>query len=86
VDSEGVVAQILPQGKLWLQLLDLGPLCRGATGCGPSCLFYLDVLLRPDKYIPHLGDIILHQTFVEGVCDLQPADEATAVTGEFRSV
>jgi len=28
-----------------------------------------------DEYIPHLGDVILHQMFVEVVRDLQPADE-----------
>ena len=47
----------------------------GATGCGPSRLYYLDVLLSPDEDIPHLGDVILHQIFVEGVVDLQPIDK-----------
>ena len=70
VDRGGVVAQILPRGELWLCLLDLGPLSWGATGCGPNCLFYLNVLQRPDKYIPHLSDVILLQMFVEGVYDL----------------
>jgi len=28
-----------------------------------------------DEDIPHVGDIILHQMFVEGVGDLQPTDE-----------
>ena len=41
----------------------------------PSRLFYLDVFLHLDKYISHLVDVILHQIFVEGVCDLQPIDE-----------
>jgi len=35
----------------------------------------LDVLLSLDKDIPHLGDVILHHMFVEGVGDLQPTDE-----------
>ena len=48
---------------------------RGATGCGPCHLFYVDVLLNPNKNIPHLGDAILHQMFVEGVGDLQSTDE-----------
>ena len=60
---------------MWLWLLDLGPLYRGETECGPSRLFYLDVLLLLDIYIPHLGDIVLHQIFVERVCELHPADE-----------
>ena len=54
---------------------DLVPLSRGATGRGLSRLFYLDVLLSPDEDIPHLGDVILHQMFVERVSNLQPTDE-----------
>ena len=69
------MAWILPQVELWLRLLDLGPLSHGVTGYGPNHLFYKDVLLHLDKDIPHLGDVVLHQMFVEGVCDLQPIDE-----------
>ena len=72
---EGFRTRILPQGEMWLQRFDLWPLSRGATGYGPSRLFYLDVVLYPDEYIPYLCDVILHQVFVEGVCDLQPTDE-----------
>ena len=35
----------------------------------------MDVLLCLDKYIPHLGDVVLHLMSVEGVCDLQPAED-----------
>ena len=28
-----------------------------------------------DKDIPHLGDVVLHQMFIEWVGDLQPTDE-----------
>ena len=69
------MAQILPRGKLWLRLLDLGPLSRGATGGGRNPLFYLNVLLSPDKHITYFGYAILHQMFAEGVGDLQPTDE-----------
>ena len=30
---------------------------------------------EPEPDISHLGDIIFHQIFVEGVGDLQPTDE-----------
>jgi len=64
--------------ELCLRLLDLRPLSREATGHGPSCLFYLDVLLSPYEDIPHLGDDILHQMFVKKVNDLQPTDEGVS--------
>ena len=50
-------------------------LVSGATGRGPSRLFYLNVLLIPDEDIPHLGDVILHQMFVEGVGELKSTNE-----------
>ena len=58
------------------RLLDLGVLFRGATGGSSSPLFNLYILIFPDKDIPHLGDIVLHQMFVEGVNDLQPTDKS----------
>jgi len=49
---------------------------REKAGCSPSYLFYLDALLSPNEDIPHLSDVILHQIYVEGISDLQPADES----------
>ena len=55
-------------------VLELGILSRG-TASSPSYLLYLDVLLSLNKNIPHPGDVILHQMFVKGIGDLQPANE-----------
>ena len=71
-DGGGVATQILPRGELLLWLLELGALSRGEIRHSTSHLLYLDVLLSPKKDIPHLGDIILDQIFVEGIGDLQP--------------
>ena len=64
-------------GELWLQLLKLGALSRGVAGYNLSRLFYLDVLLSPNQNIPHLGDVILHQLFVEEIGELQPTDKGS---------
>jgi len=39
----------------------------------------MHVLLRLDKNVSHLGDIVLHQMLVERVDDLQPTDEYSGV-------
>ena len=75
IDSEGIVARILPRGGLWFWLFDLRALSRGATGGSPTRLFNLYVLLRIEKDISHLGDVILHQIFIEGDGNLQSTDE-----------
>ena len=72
--NEEVVVWILPRGVLMLRILTLGSLFRGAIGRTPSHLFDLHVLLRPDKNVPHLGDIILRHMLVERVGDLQATD------------
>ena len=74
------MAQILPRGGLWLRLLELGTLVSKTTRRSLSGLFYLDVLLSPNKDIPHPGDVILHQMFVEGIGDLQPLMKTATTT------
>ena len=37
----------------------------------------MHVLLRLDKNVSHLGDIVLHQMLVKRVGDLQPTDECS---------
>ena len=62
--------------------MDLASRCQGlisgAAGCSLSRLFYFDVLLSPNEDIPHFGDVILHQMFVEVIGDLQPIDEGSS--------
>ena len=69
------MVRILSRGELWLQLLSLGALSWRAAECSPGYFFYLNILLSPNKNIPHPGDVVLHQVFIEGIGDLQPADE-----------
>ena len=40
-------------------------------------LFKLDVRLSSGKYLAHLGIVVLQDVLVEGVSNLQPADECT---------
>ena len=56
-------------------VFELESLSRETARRSPSCLLYLNVLLNLNKNIPHPGDVILHQMFVEGIDDLQPIDE-----------
>jgi len=46
-----------------------------ATSFAPSCILDLYVFLSLREYVPHPGDFMRHQAFVEGVGDLQPTDE-----------
>jgi len=65
MDIGEVVVEILTWGKLLLWLFTLGSLFRGVIGRTLSHLFNLHIPLYPDKNVPHLGDIILHQMLVE---------------------
>ena len=84
LDSVARLAGLWTVEELWFgfflegtvaSVLDLRALSPEATGGSPSRLFNLYILLHPNKDIPHLGDVILHQIFVEGVSDLQLPDE-----------
>jgi len=74
MDSGRFVDWVLPRGGCCFGFSSSDP-CLGAIGRTSSRLFDLHVLLRLDKNISHLGDIVLHQMLVEQVDDLQPTDE-----------
>ena len=80
--------------ELWLRFFLKGnyvfgfsissPCLAGVIGRGSSRLFYLDVLLSPDEDIPHLGDIIFHKMFVEGVGTCSPPMKAVVATSSLQ--
>ena len=58
-----------------LLFLHFAPLLGGAVGKTPGSILNLDILLGAGEDGPHLGDLVFHQMFVEGVGDLHPTDE-----------
>ena len=62
-DNRSIVAWFLPRGNCSFGFSNSGPYFRGR-------LEKADVFLHPDKEIPHLGDVVLHQMFIEAVGDL----------------
>ena len=87
LDLVACLAGLWKAEKFWLRFFLSGAVAsasspRGLSGGNwrqPSRLFNLYVLLCPDKDIPHLGDIVLHEMFVKRVGDLQPTDDGNNV-------
>ena len=66
-----VLIFILLQGnKLWFLFFHFILSFGRATGFAPSSTLNLHVFLSSREDVPHFGDFILHQVFVEGVRDL----------------
>jgi len=68
---------IMPPAMSLSLMRSLGLLLGGAVCCIPCCFFQLYILLGSRQNILHVGDVVLHQVFVEGMIDLQSGDEGS---------
>ena len=63
------------RNRLCLLLLHFAPSLGRVVIITSVNVLNLNILLGASEDVPHLGDLVFHQLFIEGVCDLQPTNE-----------